>query len=220
MTTRTPRIRRPLIRGFARPAGFLVALAVFLLLPNTAVSCSLPDGRGTIESSLTGTEMITGSRPSLAADGELTGFLEFTKNSAMATSLDQARADRPIRLVTAAVVVLLLLGIAVQLIRPRLLRAAASVDVAAGAGVLVVVVERLASARWEPILREAGLTARFLPENEGRDAVAAALDTRHPGLGFWLVLTTLAVIVIANAALLVSGFRRSRPTGARQLGPH
>ena len=207
-----------LVRRFARPAGFLVALVLFLLLPNTAASCSAPGGEGTIEGSLTGTEMITGSRPSLDADGELTEFLKLEENSTMATLLDQARADTPIRLAAAAVVVLLLLGVAVQLIRARRVRAAATVVLAAGTSVLAVVLERLASVRWEPFLRETGLLTRDLPVNDGRDAVAAALDTQHPGLGFWLVLTTLAVIAIVNAALLVSGSLGSRPTDAQQLG--
>lgn len=101
------------------------------------------------------------------------------------------------------VAVLLLLAPVVELIRACRVRAAAAIAATVVTGALLVVLVRFITAQWEPILRELGLLTRFLPENEGRDAVAAALDTMR--VGFWLVLTVLVAIVVGNVLLL---FRR------------
>src|SRR5689334_22022375 len=52
------------------PAGFLLALA-FFLLPFAAVSCEVPSV-GSVEASYTGVDLITGGDPSTTTTGEFT----------------------------------------------------------------------------------------------------------------------------------------------------
>jgi hypothetical protein len=200
--------RRPPVRRLARPGGFLLALLLFLLLPTVAASCSA--GGDTLTGSVSGTDVLAGNRPSLDATGKLTGFLNFTANSPLAADLDRATPGSGARLVAVVVVLLLLLGGAVELIRAHR-RPAVTAIVAAATGVALVGVELMIAARWKPILGDAGLLTRELPENRGRDSVQVALDTLHAGLGFWLVLATLAVIAAVNVVFLL---RRARVEAA------
>lgn len=192
---------------WVRPAGFVVVLLLFVLLPNVAVSCALPedskDGSGEITVSVTGGELVTRDVPEVEASGVLAEL----EGASLADDLADGAAGPGVQLLAIAVLVLLVLGTVTALPRKPRLGAALAIAVAAVVAALMVVIEMMMATAWRPMVTEAGQLTRYLDDARGHDMVAEGIDAIRAGLGFWLAITGLAVVAAVNVVPLV----RRRP---------
>lgn len=201
-----------MVARWIRPAGFVVVLLLFVLLPNVAVSCSLPDdsaeGTGEITVSATGGDFVVRAVPDVDTSGVLAPIEDnITPDAPLADYLADSAAGPGVQLLAITVLVLLVLGAMTALPRKPRLGAALAIAVAAVVVALMVVIEKVMAAAWRPMVTEAGLFTRGLPDAEGHDMVAEGIDAIRAGLGFWLAIAGLAVVAAVNLVPLV----RRRP---------
>lgn len=190
------------------PAGFLLALLLFVLLPGVAASCDIPastdEPAGTLSAAPTGADLIGGR---LAVEG--TGGYARVAELLTATFLDVAPTLSTVLAVATAAT--MGLGAAVILV-PRL-RGNATIAVLVSAAALALLVATAVSTA-QILAGRAGvvlLLARDLPVLGDRDLsgrVGEVISTR-PGL--WLTSGVLLLVLAANVAVHV----RHRPATRR-----
>lgn len=184
-------------RKWLSPAGFLLALVLFLLLPTVTVSCSLPDGSaegpGELSVSATGTELVGGATPALEASGAF-AVDEYQADSLLAGDLAAGAAPGAVQALAIGLLVVLVAGAGLGLWQRR---PALTIAAAAFGGVLVVLVENAMAARWRPIVSGYGALVGELPDAGGRDVAREAASAVGAGIGFWFSLVGLAVAGIA-----------------------
>lgn len=193
---------------FGRPASLLVLLLLFLVLPNVAVSCSLSEdsveGPGEFDAALTGIELVLGDEPSLAA----TGAFEFDyAGSLVANTIRQTAADPLVQKLTAFMVGMIVIGVAVSFLPLWRWRATLTAAAATVAGVLLVVANTMMVDEWQGTMAGYGDFLRDLPDAEGLDLRAEAAAAVYRGSGFWLTVIGLAVVAVVSLAPFVLGRR-------------
>nr|WP_042186677.1 hypothetical protein [Kibdelosporangium sp. MJ126-NF4]CEL17448.1 hypothetical protein [Kibdelosporangium sp. MJ126-NF4]CTQ91325.1 hypothetical protein [Kibdelosporangium sp. MJ126-NF4] len=184
------------------PAGFLLALLLFLLLPCIAVSCdkqdSGPSGRGSVEVSYNGWQLVARD-PSVVMDGVFATF-------PAGQFVEEAEVPVGVTVIAVVIVTVMAAGVATSLARKR--RVPAAITAAVLGSALLVVAEVVASAGLVSEARDAALWTSYLPETQGMDVQARAGELVGTRIGFWLTLAMLLVLLAFNAAWLIRSRRQ------------
>jgi hypothetical protein len=185
------------------PAGFLLAVVLFLFLPFAAASCDVPADPGTAAGRL-GVSM---SGADLAASHE---HLDASGGLALAPA-EQTRADLLVRMprrtqiLALLTVVVLLGGLVPALVRPVRVRAATAAALAGVAGVLLAVTEYVVLRRLTTFARSFLLYGAYLPSVRGRNLNDRVGEVVHTGVGFWSSLAVVLALAVTNIAVVVRG---------------
>ncbi|WP_328645607.1 hypothetical protein OHS58_37915 [Amycolatopsis sp. NBC_00348] len=172
------------------PAGFLLALLLFLFLPCLAASCDAPDGtRAAVTYS--GADLASGQQKFTGIDGL---GLTPAQQTAVADKFDMPGLVQVLAIVVA---VLLVLGLATALPRTPKVRALTAVVVAGTAAALLVVTEVFALRNLTDYTRTIAATVSTLSTSQANldDEATAAVDLR---LGFWLSAGLVLVVFVLN----------------------
>jgi hypothetical protein len=191
----------------AGPAGFLLVLLVFLLLPGVAASCSVAEsqeGAGSISADANGADLVLGGDPYFEAEGafEMPPTLH-------ASTVEQGKPEEPVRFFASAAVVFMVLGLATMFVLVWRLRAVVTLVVAVVAAACLAVAEILVVQQWVRQAEEWGADMVYLPDAQGQDMVGLAGDIVHPAYGFWLTLAGLLAIAAPNLVLLIRHRKRA-----------
>lgn len=190
-------------------AGFVLAFLLYLLLPCVAVSRDTqdlgPSGQGSIHISYTGGQLIT-QDPVIDVLGMFTptttGLRSYTENVA------EVPAGVTIFAVITAVTLVAGAG-ATVLPKPRM-RALVSTVMVVGGVALLVITEVMAGVGLANGVRDVGYWVAYLPEARGIDVQDRATEIVETTIGFWLTLSTLVMIAIANTGSFLTDRRRAR----------
>ncbi|GLL05934.1 hypothetical protein GCM10017581_076820 [Dactylosporangium matsuzakiense] len=200
------------------PAGFLLAVLLFLVLPFATASCDVPADQATAPSRLS--LSVTGS--DLAASRE---HLDATGGLALSPA-QQTRADLLVRMprstqVLALVTAVLLLGgVAPALIRRVRAAAAVAVAAAVAGGVLLTVTAYVTLRQFTMFAHSFLVYGTYLPSVEGRNLDNRVGEVIHTGSGFWLALGTVLALAAANIAVFVRDRKTThRPAGEAERSP-
>jgi hypothetical protein len=194
------------MRRLVSPAGF-VLVGLLFLLPFLTVSCS--DGpEPMVNAVFDGTDLLTGGDPDVVTFGEANApdqdpaeFLNSAKWALGIESFDR----QPFAIAAAAV---LLFGVLTALIRERMTRHASALGIAVLSGALLVAT----------FLRAAHAVDQDLVLV--RDGVGRSVPhTTTPAVGFWLMIGTLALLVIGHAMALARAWPTGRPTADATAAP-
>jgi hypothetical protein len=173
------------------PAGFLLALLLFLFLPCLAASCDAPDGTRT-EVGYTGADLATGRQQVTGVDGL---GLTPAQQTAVADKFDMPVLVRVLAIAAGA---LLVLGLGTALLRTPRARALTAVVVAGASAALLVVTEVFALGDLTDNARLISATVSSLSSGQGtntEDEAVAAVELR---LGFWLSVSVVLVVFLLN----------------------
>ncbi|MEA5359951.1 hypothetical protein VA596_10415 [Amycolatopsis sp., V23-08] len=173
------------------PAGFLLALLLFLFLPCLAASCDAPDGTRT-EVGYSGADLVTGQQKITGVDGL---GLTPAQQAAVADKFDMPVLVQVLAIVAA---VLLVLGLGTALLRTPKARALTAVVVSGTGAVLLVVTEVFALGNLTDNARLISATVSSLSSGQGtsvEDEAVAAVELR---LGFWLSVSLLLLVFLLN----------------------
>lgn len=190
------------------PAGFVLALLLFLLLPVALGSCDVPtDGgtsAGTIAVSFTGADLAVARTPL-----ETTGDFALTPAEYVgaANLLEMPGAVQILAICAAA---FLVLGAATALARTVRVRAIAAAVAAGGAAALVAVTEGQAVGGLTRNVEGVLVLAGGLPQVKGKGLDNRIGEVIHIGLGFWLVMALLVLLLAVNVVVVARG-RGSSP---------
>jgi hypothetical protein len=152
--------------------------------------------------SYSGLNLLTGSSPTIATSIAGCG------SAAATPSTEGAIGAQPLIQVA---FLLIVIGIVATILRGRL-RGFVAGGAALGAAVLIILAN---SAAHTPIFNKLAASAGGLSLSDlGSGALGVVnLMNIHPGIGFWLVLTALALAVVANAVTVATTSRRY-PSGS------
>jgi hypothetical protein len=188
------------------PAGFLLALLLFLVLPLATASCDVPpdsaSSGGTLGTSISGADLVV-SHEHLDADGGLA-----------LSPAQQDRADlyvavpRGVQILALLTVAALLAATATPLIRRVRVRAAVAAGAAVAALALVAVMAYLIRAKLTESAEFFLIMGSYLPSVEGRDLDGRAGEVVHLGWGLW---TTAAVLLLVALLQIMTLVRPPRP---------
>lgn len=176
-------------KRLASPAGFALALLLFLLLPVTAVSCDEP-GVGSFDVSYTGLD--------LAADGEpAVTIVDEARSVDESDTAEQPPPEPGAQWLAIVTAVLMLTGLATVAPRAPRIRLLAAAGVAGLAAALLVTTELVAQANLRSDLHQRAGDTDFPLD----DLVEA-----RPG--FWLALLVLMLVSLVNGAIAVRQWMR------------
>ncbi|MFG1646401.1 hypothetical protein ACGFMK_39530 [Amycolatopsis sp. NPDC049252] len=184
------------------PAGFLLALLLFLFLPCLAASCDTPDGTRT-EVSYSGADLVTGQQKITGVDGL---GLTPAQRTAVADKFDMPALVQVLAIVAG---VLLVLGLGTALLRTPKARALTAVVVSGAGAVLLVVTEVFALGNLTDNARLISATVSSLSSGQGTNAEDEAVAAVELRLGFWLSVSLLLLVFLLNVFVAL---RRSRVT--------
>ncbi|RZS32431.1 hypothetical protein EV193_11265 [Herbihabitans rhizosphaerae] len=173
------------------PAGFLLALVLFLL-PFVSVSCEV-SGVGEAHATYTGLDMATGGEPDIVRD---------LPKELLPEDRDLDAPPRPdVQPLAIVTMLLIALGAATVLIPALRTRLAGTAAAAAVAAIMLGVTQLVAMSGMDTRLREvAGSTDAQAPADLSR-IIGDAVQTK---IGFWLVMLALAMIAAGNVGALVN----------------
>jgi hypothetical protein len=189
------------VQRIAGPAGFLLVLLVFLLLPGVAVSCSVAEGEGppgSVSASVNGADLVLGGDPYL----EATGAFEMPP-TLHAGTVEDASPEKTVGFFASATVVFMLLGMATMFILVWRLRAIVTLVVAVAATICLAVAEILIVRQWVRQVEDWAESMVYLPQAQGKDVVGTASDIVSPQFGFWLTVAGLLGVAVPNLVLLI-----------------
>ena len=186
---------------FASPAGFVLVLLLFFLLPFVSVSCDVPR-YGNAGVDYTGTHLVSGADPAIPDD-----LRRVAEDPATPTEL----VDPPDAGVEVLAIVLAVLAAAgvltafVPRLRLRLLSGTALAVATLAMTVITMVVAQsnLRSALIEGV-RHAGLADQ---QQTLHQVEAAADELTGTEIGFWLTVVLLAIIALVTGTLGMIGHR-------------
>jgi hypothetical protein len=185
------------------PAGFVLVLLLFFLLPFLSVSCDVP-GYGEAGVHYTGSHLVTGTAPDPVIPA---GLEELVADPSSSETVD-AVADGPgVRLLAIALAALAAAGVLTGLIpqvRARLFGAAAL----AGATLVVAVVTMVvAQSTLTSALVEGTRDFGTDGETPGVGTVDGIEDMVHTDVGFWLIAVALVLTGLMSTVRAVFGGR-------------
>jgi hypothetical protein len=202
----------PAVTRRLTPAGFLLALLVFLFLPLATASCDVPadagTAAGTLSTRVTGAGLIA-SREHLDATGGLA-----------LKPAQQSRADRlvqmpgSLRILAVAAAVVLLAAVATTAIRSPRARALTSIAAAIAGLTLLTVLMVLSLTRLTDFARTFLAAGAYLPAVKDHNLDGRAGEVVHTGPGFWVAAALLLLVGELNVLALA----RARRT-AQRMGP-
>lgn len=184
----------------ASPAGFVLVLLLFFLLPFVSVSCDVP-GYGEAGASYTGSHLVSGTQPEVSAE---------LKELAADPEAPAELTDPPDAGVQGLAVVLALfatagvLTVLVPRVKARLLSAAA---VAVATLVVTVVTMVVAQAHLRSALLDGVRRSGLAEQQDNQQLESTATELTHTEVGFWLMVILLAVITAVAGTLGLFGER-------------
>ena len=172
------------------PAGFLLALLLFLFLPGLAASCDAQPGNGNPASLVyTGADLATGGH-------RVVGDLGIDPAN-MAKVETGFRLSGPIQVLAIVTAALLLLGLATALLRTPRARALAAVVVAGAAAAMLAVTESQALGKLTEVTHKIAVTFTQISEPP-QDPDKLTADAVHVQYGFWLTAGVVLVVFVLN----------------------
>lgn len=199
---------RTILVRCAGPAGVLLALLLFVMLPAAGVSCRRSSP---FQICYTGRQLITG-HPGLDVPDMLPGrptqtakLRDFVANTAPLPS-----RTRVLAVVAVAVLVVGVLSVALR--QPRLRAVVVAADAVTGA-VLLMAAEITAISGLTDDVRD---KTRLFPSYYGE--VPRVGDIVETGLGFWLPLAALVVVTAFGAGSLTHAWFAARDTAFEHRG--
>jgi len=190
--------QRTLLTRLLSPAGFGLVL-LFFLLPFVAISCDT--SAGAVEATFTGTDMLIGGDPHITGPEELTGAEERDVVALFGGDID----TEPWAIMAALAIIV---GMTFGLVRGRLARHAGGAGLAGLAIALLIAAELHSIGRLED-LRSSSIRGALDAPPEG---------TTSPRYGFWLAMTTLALLCVGQGVALARAWRHRSVDGERLHG--
>jgi hypothetical protein len=186
---------------FASPAGFVLVLLLFFLLPFVSVSCDVP-GYGQAGASYTGSHLVSGTDPEVPA--ELRELAEDPEAPGQLVDPPDAGVE-VLAIVLAVFAAAGVLTVLLSRSRTRLLGAAAVATATLAVTIITIVVaeSNLRSALIDGV-RRSGVAE----QQANLSQVEAAAETlTHTEVGFWLMVILLALIAVVSGTLGLFGDR-------------
>ena len=192
------------------PAGFLLALLLFLLLPFVSVSCEAPM-IGSAEASYNGATLIGNGKPSVDSTGLM------ADQSGPLKSVQSGDDDTPATDVSVLAIisaVLIAAGAATALLPRARVRFLSAGVVALLAGAGLVTLQLITRSHLSSSLREAaGKDLNELPEELNFMKGIRLEDLVHTKIGFWLAIIVLGALAAGNIAIVLLGKTTPAPDG-------
>lgn len=185
---------------FASPAGFVLVLLLFFLLPFVSASCDVP-GYGDAGASYTGSHLVSGNDPAVPA--ELQKLADDPESPAALTD----PPDPGVQLLAIGLAVLAAAGVLTALIPHLKARLLSGGVIAAATLVVTVVTMNVAQSNLQSALLD---WARHTGAAEGGDGDRlqdVVAEVTHTELGFWFMLVVLALITLMATTLGLLGDR-------------
>jgi hypothetical protein len=185
----------------ASPAGFVLVLLLFFLLPFVSVSCDVP-GVGEAGANYTGSHLVSGADPEVPAE-----LRELADDPETPAELVEP-PDPGVQVLAVILAVLAAAGVltvVIPQVKTRLLSAAglALATLAVTVTTVVVAQSHLRSALIDGV-RRSGLAEQ---QDSLRRVESAADDLTHTEVGFWLMVVLLTLLVLVTATLGTFGDR-------------
>ncbi|MBB4908030.1 hypothetical protein [Actinophytocola algeriensis] len=196
---------------FASPAGFVLVLLLFFLLPFVSASCDVP-GYGEAGTTYTGSHLVSGTDPEVPA--ELQDLADDPESPVALTD----PPDPGVQLLAIGLAVLAAAGVLTALIphlKARLLGGAA---LAAGTLVVTVVTMSVAQSNLQDSLADWARQTGAAESQDGDRLRTAVTEVTHTEIGFWLMIVVLALITLMATALGLLGDRLKEVMAARESG--
>lgn len=196
---------------FASPAGFVLVLLLFFLLPFVSASCDVP-GYGEAGATYTGSHLVSGTDPEVPA--ELQDLADDPESPAALTD----PPDPGVRLLAIGLAVLAAAGVLTALVphlKARLLGGAA---LAAATLVVTVVTMTVAKSNLQDSLIDWARQTGAAESQDGDRLQTAVAEVTHTEVGFWLMIVVLALITLMATALGLLGDRLKEVVAARESG--
>ncbi len=196
---------------FASPAGFVLVLLLFFLLPFVSVSCDVP-GYGEAGVNYSGYNLATGTDPDIPDELQRVADDPETPEELVEPPAASVQVLAIVLVVLAAAGVLTALA---SRLRTRLLGGAV-----AGLATLVVTVVTMVVAQSNlkaaliDGVRQSGLADQ---QQTLRQVEAAADELTHTEVGFWLMVVLLGLITLVTGTLWLVG-HRLRPSAPADVG--
>jgi hypothetical protein len=186
---------------FVSPAGFVLVLLLFFLLPFVSVSCDVP-GYGEAGVNYTGTHLATGATPAIPDDLQRVADDPETPSELVDPP---APGVQVLAIVLAVLAAAGLLTAFVPRLKTRLLTGTALAIATLTVTVITMVVAQsnIQSALIDGV-RRSGLADQ---QQTLHRVEAAADDLTHTEIGFWLMIVLLALIALITGTLGLLGHR-------------
>lgn len=196
---------------FASPAGFVLVLLLFFLLPFVSASCDVP-GYGEAGATYTGGHLVTGTDPEVPAE-----LQDLANDPESPTALTDP-PDPGVQLLAIGLAVLAAAGILTVLVphlKARLLGGAA---LAAATLVVTVVTMSVAQSNLQDALADWARQTGAAESQDGDRLQTAVTEVTHTEVGFWLMIVVLALITLMSTALGLLGDRLQAAIDGRGSG--
>jgi hypothetical protein len=193
---------RPLkvLSRVASPAGFVLVLLLFFLLPFVSVSCDVPD-YGDAGVSYTGSHLVSGAKPEMPAE-----LQELARDPETPVELVEP-PDPNVQVLAIVLAVLAAVGVLTLLVpqvKARLLGGA----VAAAATLFVTVITMaVAQSNIKSAMLDAVTRSGVAKDGNMQRFTDAADKLTHTEVGFWLMVVLLALITVVSGTLGLFGDR-------------
>lgn len=202
-----------LITRLASPAGFGLALLLFLVLPFVSVSCEM-SGFGSVAANYSGADLAVAGAPSYEVTGMLAEeFEQAPEEDRQALEEVRSAAGAGAQVLAIVTALLLVVGLGTALLARVRARQLGAAGTAIPAGILLIATQLTAQAGLESAVLENG-TGQV---DNGSGEPLFDLDISPEDLvgsetGFWLCLFGLAVIAAGNLiAVFLARARRAAP---------
>lgn len=196
---------------FASPAGFVLVLLLFFLLPFVSASCDVP-GYGEAGATYTGSHLVSGTDPEVP--DELKRLAEDPESP---TALSDP-PDPGVQLLAIGLAVLAAAGVLTALVphlKARLLSGAA---LAAATLVTTVVTMSVAKSNLQDALLDWARQTGAAESQDGDRLRTAVTEVTHTEVGFWLMIAVLALITLMATTLGLLGDRLQAAIAGQDAG--
>jgi hypothetical protein len=196
---------------FASPAGFVLVLLLFFLLPFVSASCDVP-GYGEAGATYTGSHLVSGTDPEVPAE-----LQDLADDPESPTALTDP-PDPGVQLLAIGLAVLAAAGVLTALVphlKARLLGGAA---LATATLVVTVVTMSVAQSNLQDSLVDWARQTGAAESQDGDRLQTAVTEVTHTEVGFWLMIVVLALITLMAAALGLLSDRLKEVVAARESG--
>ncbi|MGB3437283.1 MAG: hypothetical protein WBA97_00915 [Actinophytocola sp.] len=196
---------------FASPAGFVLVLLLFFLLPFVSASCDVP-GYGEAGATYTGGNLVTGTDPEVPAE-----LQELGKDPESPAALTDP-PDPGVQLLAIGLAVLAAAGVLTALVphlKARLLGGAA---LAAATLVVTVVTMSVAQSNLQNSLMDWARQTGAAESQDGDRLETAVAEVTHTEVGFWLMIVVLSLVALMATVLGLLGDRLKAAVAARESG--
>jgi hypothetical protein len=196
---------------FASPAGFVLVLLLFFLLPFVSASCDVP-GYGSAGATYKGSHLVSGTDP--AVPDELKRLGEDPESPA-------ALSDPPdpgVQLLAIGLAVLAAAGVLTALIPHMKARLLSGGVLAAATLVTTVVTMSVAQSNLQDSLLSWARETGAAESQDGDRLQTAVAEVTHTEVGFWLMVAVLALITLVSTTLGLLGDRLTAVIAARDSG--